>query len=264
VTLGLDLSASDGKLAHARKHQDLLESEVPAELAQGGPYAIRFSTVDPNTGWCDVFLVPDQPKKPRLSAIVGDVVHNLRCALDYIVTALADTSGTPVTTRHQFPIFRAEGGYEARVVNNPSGALQGISDGLILTRELQPYKLQPEPTQDPLWHIHRFNNADKHREPVALLAIPSGPIQLRFNGIPVESEPVLEIPNWSPDEEYVIHRIRFDPPRAYNLRAEGPIQLQVSFTTPPFATEPAHTVTISQLRGCCDHVAKIIDLFKML
>lgn len=264
MILGLDLSASDGKLARARQHQKLLESEVPAELAQNGPYAIRFSSVDPQTGWCDVLLIPNKLEKPRLSAIVGDVIHNLRCALDYIVTALADASGTPVTTHHQFPIFRTEEGYEARVASNLHGALQGISDGLILMRDLQPYKLQPEPRQDPLWHIHRFNNADKHREPVALLAIPSGSIQLRYNGIPVENEPVLEITDWSPDQEYVIHRIRFDPPRAYNLRAEGPIQLQVSFTTPPFPPEPAHTVTISQLSASCEHVAMIVDAFKML
>ncbi len=264
MTLGLNLSASEGKLAHARKHQDSLESEVPAELAQDGPYAIRFSSVDPNTGWCDVFLVPNKPHKPRLSAIVGDVIHNLRCALDYIVTTLADASGTAVTTRHQFPIFRTEEGYEARVVNNPSGALQGINHGLTLMRDLQPYKLQPDPRRDPLWHVHRFNNADKHREPVALLAIPSGAIQLHFNGIPLETEPVLEISNWSPDQEYVIHRIRFDPPWAYNLRAEGPIQLQVSFTTPPFEAEPAHSVTIGQLRAACDHMAMVIEAFKML
>jgi hypothetical protein len=264
MTLGLNLASSEAKLAHARQHMKLLESEVPADPAERGPYAIRFSQVDPQTGWCDVLMVPNEIEKPRLRSILGDVIHNLRCALDYIVTVLVDASGATLTTRHQFPIFLTEDGYLSRVVNHKSGPLQGIAEGLTVFRDLQPYKHKPDPRQDPLWHIHRFNNADKHREPAALLAIPSGAIQLRFNGIPAERVPVLEITEWDPNKEHVIHSIRSDPPSAYNLRAEGPIKLAVSFTTPAFESEPAHSVNLVQLRKSCDHVAMVIDAFKLL
>ncbi len=263
-SLGLDLGPSETKIARARQHLDTLEREVPAEIVESGPYAVRFSEVDPQTGWCEISLVPQDTEKPRLSVLVGDLVHNLRCALDYIITALADASGTPLTTRHQFPIFNTEGGYSARVTRKKDGPLQGIVHGNTLIDTLQPYKLKPNPRADPLWHIHRFSNADKHREPIAFLAIPHGSFKIRFNGVRVETEEFTEITNWSPNEEYVISRMRFDPPRARNLRVDGPMQLEVIFTTPAFETEPAHSVGLTELRESCDHVAMVIDAFKLL
>src|ERR1035438_3957568 len=234
MPVGLDLSPSAAKLARAKDHLEALERELPAEVEKNGPYAVRFSPVDPATGWCEVSLVPNDTGKPRLSVVVGDLVHNLRCALDYIITALVDASGAKLTTRHQFPIFRTEAGYLDRVLKWKDCPLQGIIHGVTLIRELQPLKLQPNPRADPLWHVHRFNNAGKHREPLAFLAIPRGSFRIRFNGIPAEVEEVTEIKDRSPDTEYVVHRIRFDPPRAYNLRTEGSMQLEVIFTTPEF------------------------------
>lgn len=264
MRLSLDLRASETKLAHARKHLELLEGELPADIAKGGPYAVRFTEVNPQTGWCNVLIVPNEIEKPRLGAILGDVMHNLRCALDYIITALVEASGAALTTRHQFPVFRTEAGYLSRVVHKKDGALQGIDHGLTIVRGWQPYKLKPDPRQDPLWHIHRFNNADKHREPAAMLAIPRGSLKLRFNGVPVDMERILEIPEWTPHQEHVIHRIRFDPPRAYNLRAEGPLRLAVSFTTPPFGGEPEHQITTLQIAESCAHVRHVVDAFKLL
>lgn len=264
MALDLDLSPSRAKLARAREHLDALEREVPADLAKEGPYALRFSQVDPQTGWCDVSIVPNKTGKPRLGVQFGDVIHNLRCALDYIITALADASNAKLTTRHQFPIFATEAGYAARVRKKKDGPLQGIRVGRHIIEQWQPYNVKPDPRRDPLWHVHRFNNADKHRHPAALLSIPRGAIQIAFNGIPVENDPVDAISDWSPDKEYVIHRIRFDPPRAYNLRANGPIQLEVVFSTPPFDNEPAHAVSLPQLRKTCDHVANVLASFQLL
>ena len=65
MTLGLDLSPSEAKLERA----------IP------------------------------QPEEPRFGIIVGDIMHNLRSALDYIVTALVNQSRTRLTTSHQFPIY---------------------------------------------------------------------------------------------------------------------------------------------------------------
>jgi len=45
------------------------------------------------------------------------VYHNLRCALDYIVTALVVASDEEVTNRHQFPIFHSSKRFRANVLD---------------------------------------------------------------------------------------------------------------------------------------------------
>ncbi|MGO9972333.1 MAG: hypothetical protein ACLP01_05895 [Solirubrobacteraceae bacterium] len=62
----------------------------------------------------------------------------------------------------------------------------------------------------------------------------------------------------------MIHRIRFDPPRAYNLRVESPLAVRIEFVTPAFDGEPEHSITVPTLREACDHVSMVIDTFTML
>lgn len=188
----LDLAASAAKVARAFEHLAVLEREIPESVMDRGPYAIRFSAVDPGTGWCSMSLVPESAARPYLSVAFGDVVHNLRCALDYIVTALADASGVPITTQHQFPIYASRQQYSQKVGTvreaRQRGPLGGLVHGLALMEQLQPYRLEPEPRTDPLWHVHRFSNADKHREVAGFLGIPAGSVQIAYEGIVAETE----------------------------------------------------------------------------
>jgi len=103
MTLNLDLTACDAKLARARENLATLLTEAKASVTKEATHAVRFSTVDPQTGWCSISLVPQKVDDPRLSAILGDIIHNLRCVLDYVVTALVDASGTPLTTLPPVP-----------------------------------------------------------------------------------------------------------------------------------------------------------------
>ena len=74
--LALDLRSAQAKLARAREHLDALQRETVAGVKQESPYAIRPSEVDPQTGWCSISLVPQKVEKPRLGAILGDLIHN--------------------------------------------------------------------------------------------------------------------------------------------------------------------------------------------
>jgi hypothetical protein len=265
----LDLSSAEAKIARAMDHRRALERQLKIEVEEDGPYASRFSEVDPQTGWCDVFLVPQNIRKPRLGVIFGDVVHNLRCALDYIVTELAEASNTPLTNKHQFPIYRDKKVYKTSVgtvsASISSGPLKGIKHGLGLIEQLQPYHLKPNPRQDPLWHIHRFSNADKHRQVAAMLPIPEpGQVDIKFNGTLVEKDELERIDGWDPTREVKIARLRFDPPIARNLRTEGKIAMNVWFHTGPFRREPAHGIDLGVLRKTCDHVALVVEQFKTL
>jgi hypothetical protein len=268
--LHLDLASSKAKVAGARKHLDFLKRELPKYLREHGPYSLRFSPVDPQTGWCELWLVPANRDNHTFSVEFGELVHDLRCALDYIVTALVNASKTQLTRRHQFPIYREEAAYlkGCGTTAVPTGNLINVTHGLVLIEAWQPYKLKQkglDPRRDPLWHVHRFSNADKHREIATVAAEPLGKIDIRYKGFRVEDEPVLTFPpNWSPDKEYVIHRMRFDPPVATDLRSNGPLDIVFGFSVPPFGAEPFHSITLSEVRTIIGHVAKLVDLFEQI
>jgi len=266
--LGLDLRTCDAKLARARQNADTLKRETTASVKKEATHAVRFSQVDPQTGWCSISLVPQKVEEPRLSAILGDVIHNLRCVLDYVVTALVDASRTQLTTSHQFPIFKDAGRYAEKVGSKtqalPGGPLRGVTHGLTVVEGWQPYYTQPNPRTDPLWGIHRFSNADKHRQPALFGSVPIGSFQLRYDGIMVEEDMVEEVPDWTPEKEIPLGRIRFDPPRAYNLRAEGNISLDVQFVTPPWLGDPELALPLRAIPTVIDHTAKLLDTFHHL
>ena len=150
--------------------------------------------------------------------------------------------------------------------SNPKGCLQGIVHGIGLIEQLQPYHRRPDPRDDSLWHVHRFNNADKHRHKVKTVPIPQWE-QSIFVSMGLGSRHMLspEFPkNWTTGDEAVIHRVRFDPPW---LTTSVPWQdrlLSLEFGVPPFDGEPVHTVHKKLLRKTCDDVAIIVDLFEKL
>lgn len=271
MTLDLDLSPSEAKLARAREHLKALERETTAGIKEEDTYAIRFSEVDPQTGWCSITVVPYKVEKPRLSIILGDLIHNLRCALDYVVTALADASQTALTTAHKFPVYPDATDYAASTGGKAAavgeGPLVGIKYGLVLIDDWQPYHTQPDPRTDPLWGIHRFSNADKHREPATFLPIPVGSIgpeyDETFSRI-VETRGVAELERWTTDQEYVIGYARFEPPRVRNLRAKREVLLDVQFEAPPFRKESSLTIALRRLPSIVEYATKVVNSFRKL
>jgi len=268
VTLNLDLGSCDAKLARARENARALERETATCVREETSHAVRFSPVDPQTGWCSISLVPQKIEEPRLSAILGDVIHNLRCALDYVVTALVDASQTQLTTSHQFPIFKAAAFYASKVGSKTDaladGPLRGIAHGLSVVEGWQPYNAQGDPRADPLWGIQRFSNADKHRQPAIFGLVPVGQFKISYRGIVVEEDMLDEVDDWKPDQEIPVGRIRFDPPRAENLRAEGPVTLRVLFVTPPWQGDDELSITLGSAPIIIEHTAKLLDTFRYL
>lgn len=269
MTLGLDLSSCDAKLARARENARALERETRTHIGkQEATHAVRFSPVDPQTGWCAISLVPQKIEEPRLCAILGDVIHNLRCVLDYVVTALVDASQTQLTTSHQFPIFKDAAFYKSKVGTKtdalPGGPLRHVVHGLSVVEGWQPYNAQGDPRTDPLWGIHRFSNADKHRQPAIVGFVPVGQFKIDYRGIVVEEDMLDEVDDWQPDQEIPVGRIRFDPPRAEDLRAEGPVNLRVLFVTPPWQGDDELVIPLGAVPIMTDHLAKLLDTFRQL
>lgn len=94
------------------------------------------------------------------SVIVGEMVHNLRSALDHLVWQMIvrDTGSNP-SHLSQFPIFHARSDYKAR----GEKYIRGVSTkGAAIIESLQPFSTG-HGQADPLWHLCEISNWDKHR-----------------------------------------------------------------------------------------------------
>jgi hypothetical protein len=279
MSLGLDLSASEAKLARARVHLDALKREIQLVLKQSHPYTSSIVKIDPDSEWYSVRFMSHDMTEPGLGVIFGDVVHNLRCALDYIVTQLVEKSKTPLTGNHEFPIFTDQQRYTKQVgtamAAEKGGKLGGVIYGLQEIWDLQPFHRKPNPAIESfsggdiaeahvLFHIKRFSNADKHRlfaKPLPLIDR-GGQLMFYHDAAVLEYE-TPKLPDWEANIEFEIARVRLAKPT--NVRLDANIALRVCFGTSAFAQHTSgHGIDTGVLDEACKHVAMITDLFKAL
>jgi hypothetical protein len=166
------------KVYRAKKHLSNLESEVIAfrdkqiygSIADSDPTARKLREDDPRIAVIDFKdLAPNNPTSIGFSlrtfrvlsfaavCMAGDVVQNLRSALDYLANQLVWVgSGDPPSRRVEFPIAKDADTYEREKARKVKGmcpkAVKAID-------ALKPYK----GGNDALWRIHELNNIDKHR-----------------------------------------------------------------------------------------------------
>jgi hypothetical protein len=148
------------KLERASQHLQTVRTEA-AEYIVAGDYGPRvdFEKSIAERGGesgiaCRAFLQPGPPL--RLSVLCGDVVHNLRSALDHLANCLVVANeGTPKEGPGgtQFPIASPEKASIADIEG------RGVSDNAMgLVRDVQ-----PRAPSDPLAILNGLSNVDKHR-----------------------------------------------------------------------------------------------------
>lgn len=112
-----------------------------------------------------------EPVPHDVLTIAGDVVHNLRSALDYIASELVSFHSGKREPRHaQFPIHLDRRSFNDSVRDRPRkrgpGPLDGIptnSDAWVFIEQAQPYQLGDEAKAHPLYSLNVLSNRDKHR-----------------------------------------------------------------------------------------------------
>lgn len=104
---------------------------------------------------------------PMWGVRIGEVIHNCRSALDYVIWELyiLNNRRAPITKQNQFPVFETQLGFNNRGVGK---FLDGIGSRAIdLIKSEQPFPKNEggtgEGIKSPLWHLHELSNADKHR-----------------------------------------------------------------------------------------------------
>ena len=120
---------------------------------KSSPYKIGGKD-DPKTGHLLYYITKADDVPLLIAVIAGDVLQNLRTALDYIAWQIC-----PASLRHpqtSFPVSDNATKYEAEKLRKIKGMPQAAIDAIDATK---PYK----GGNDTLWRLHRLNIIDKHR-----------------------------------------------------------------------------------------------------
>jgi len=161
------------KVERARKHLKELNQQIRG-FVMVDPYRLTIE-VDPDTGQQVVRFrtVGNRPIPLGFGLMAGDVIHNLRAALDHVVYQLAVAGGGD-GEHSQFPIIEDSDDYRLK----EKRLLEGVVEGQrAIIKGLQPYHVRaalnagthPESERDPLainvylMNLGRLDNIDKHR-----------------------------------------------------------------------------------------------------
>jgi hypothetical protein len=143
------------KLERAKRHYAELETTLASFFAIK-PYKISTRR---NSERKLVYYLSEVTDIPvEMSLITGDVIQNLRSALDHLAYDLwfKEANGQGRDDKIYFPIDKDQASYN----RNKAGKTQGITtQSLAIIDSLNPYP----GGNDALWRIHALNNRDKHR-----------------------------------------------------------------------------------------------------
>lgn len=152
---GLELVLS--RVERAKEQRRDLEIEMRA-WAQGGAYGVA-SRYNSETGYTEFYVAELREITPLTRALIGEIIHTLRTALDHLAYQLFLVSRTDPTDegdRVDFPIYDDPKTTEASAF----GPIRTLRKEIIEAIR----KVNPCRTGQPLlWTLHRLDIVDKHR-----------------------------------------------------------------------------------------------------
>lgn len=153
---------SVSKVNHAKWHLDQL-TEVVANYLANKPYQLS-ARENLSTNMWDIFVASLTETPEAITMISGDVLYNLRSALDHLAWGLVSVKGQPSQPNGiYFPIGKTAAAYlekRKKLVGLATPAAVAQIDALM---PYQAYPSTPTLGNDHLWHLHRLNIIDKHR-----------------------------------------------------------------------------------------------------
>ncbi len=114
-----------------------------------------------------------------LSCIVGDTIHNLRCALDLLACEVVELSGGNPRNVH-FPFCALRAGLTTKTAFSGDGGEMRRKGFSRARADAQALLLSLEPHGEPggskhLWALHKLDLIDKHQDLLALTSRQSRP-----------------------------------------------------------------------------------------
>lgn len=174
------------KVNRAKQHRDALEGYISETFSVRANLPTLGAKFDTESGEHIVYInrVPDLgPFRENVALFVGDVVHNLRCALDHLAFQLAcyhqGHSLPPKKERSVQFVITNNTDNEVKFYKNYKGYLQYIApEHIKIIEGLQPYhRTAGRPDSWSGTYIHQLDllkhlsNMDKHRMLTPILAV---------------------------------------------------------------------------------------------
>jgi hypothetical protein len=165
------LAGAQAKIERARQHLVTLQQEIRT-FTNANPYGF-VTELEEETGHYIVRAREYVERPAHAGLIVGDLVHNLRSALDHVAYALADL-GKGATRNTAWPLVSDEKDWPSQEGLLLKGMLKGHRAAI---KELQPYQARnaiyagklPRAEIERRWTVHmhtlvigRLDNLDKH------------------------------------------------------------------------------------------------------
>ena len=186
-----------------------------------------------------------------VSCIIGDIIHNLRSALDHVVVELIQLNGHRADRNSAFPIGSSNQHFLSAVVSKTRGA----SDKAIsMIRSLEHEAIPP----GVIWGIHTLDVTDKHKTILTMATLHSiKNLRVKYKSRSIRL-PTLEIGHDAPSTPFRLPL----PPDA----DESDISLSRSFEAHrsivfgkgrPFEGQPI----IHTLMQLIDHIEEIVGRF---
>jgi hypothetical protein len=208
------------KLKQAELHLRRYAEAASAYLDEANVH-LEYPT-DPDAGTIDVVLRADSPPPGLLGAIIGDILHNLRSALDSIAWESCKKAGVPAKKEREvyFPITWLPKDWpkesKQKLPNVPASQLAEFEYLQPWYYDEQARKLDLDvpyehAKQNPLWQIHSLAKFDRHRTLTPLLARINGTWLGTPEDTSVRIVGVFPGP-WKPDD--IVMRWGIDPPEA--------------------------------------------------
>lgn len=162
------LSDAFMRLERAGEHFEELQREIATYVDANE----RFSLIKVE-GQAATALMPPAPPPAQIGVIAGEVIYNLRAALDYLVYQLAILDSGKEVNGTQFPIEAKPQGFKAR----RKTYLRGVNESHIAAIEA----LQPYNGADWTRVLRQLSNFDKHRA-LQIMGIQSQGVRISIGG----------------------------------------------------------------------------------
>jgi hypothetical protein len=244
------------KIERAEFQRDALEDEVKTWVEQQRSY-VAFEH-ERDTGWHRIFVRSEAPDPPLMwGVIVGEIIHDLRSALDHTIWQLV-LAGKGVPDRNnQFPIFSRppkKASDFAKCIRGVSHAAETIIHGL------QPYTRPMRRGSEVLEILGDLSNVDKHRtlHPAAVIVarINAGDVNFAPRGLHRVAEMRWDHSLGQPIRDAELWAVRIEPP-------ETEVDMDVKLKIPAgIAFGDRRPVEIGELRNLVIEIGRIVELLE--
>ena len=169
------------KITRANKHIDEIDGLIKG-FFESKPYEIVLKKDVPTAGRLSYRLQILKEPPAGWGPVIGDVLYNLRSALDHLACQLVIAGGGTCTHETEFPIAKNRKAFESRL-----GSVSGASKkAKRILRAHKPYA----GGNDLLWALHQLNRVEKHRFPLTVFARAKNVILTFKMNIPGQDAPV--------------------------------------------------------------------------